>query len=218
MAVITISRELGSEGTYIARQLAQTLNYHYVDKSHMADVLKQYGMVNFPEEYETIKGYWGRADPNVGRMVEMLNRAIQAIAYHGNTVILGRGSFAVLGRFTDVLNVRIQAPLHVRIKRVMQEQNIAEQDKAEAIVEENDALRTYFILSWYRVRWDTASAFNLVIDTGKVPRDMAVTWLVGATNALVEKQENGRPTTRTLQVDSILADTVSQVLNCQVVH
>ena len=30
MSVITISREFGSEGDYIAQQVAQTLNYHYV--------------------------------------------------------------------------------------------------------------------------------------------------------------------------------------------
>ncbi|NUN01876.1 MAG: hypothetical protein HUU41_12235 [Bryobacteraceae bacterium] len=66
-------------------------------------------------------------------------------------------------------------------------------------------------------RWDTATAFDVVIGTGKVSPDLAVTWLVEIVKALNERRADGR-TSRTIQVDPILAAAVCAVLECQVTH
>ena len=152
-------------------------------------------------------------------MVEFSYRVIQSLARHGNVVIVGRGSFVVLRDFDDVLNVRIQAPLPIRVSRMMQQQNIAEADKAEAVVKEGDKLRAAFVESWYGVGLDKASPFDVVIDTGKVSPDMAAAWLVEALNALKERLA-GAPqrTTSTIQVDYLLDGVISQALECQVTH
>ena len=44
MSVITISRDFGSEGEYIAEKVAQALGYHCVDKEFFETVLKGYGL------------------------------------------------------------------------------------------------------------------------------------------------------------------------------
>src|SRR5512136_2150796 len=141
MAVMTISRELGSEGAYIAKKVTQELGYHFVDKDVIERVLDQYGFVRFQKEYESGPGFWARFDGLRTRMVEFSNRVMQSVARHGNVVIVGRGSFAVLQDFADVLNVRIQAPLPIRVNRVMEQQGITEDDKARSVVEESDRLR-----------------------------------------------------------------------------
>lgn len=92
MSIITISRELGSEGSHIAEKVAQALGYHFADKKTMEDVLIQYGFAEFDKEYDAARGFWGRFDARTTEMVNMLNRVIQAVARHGNAVILGRGS------------------------------------------------------------------------------------------------------------------------------
>ncbi len=38
MSVITIPRELGSEGSYIAEKVAQALGYHFADKKTLEEV------------------------------------------------------------------------------------------------------------------------------------------------------------------------------------
>ena len=43
MAVITISRKLGSMGTYVGRRLAEKLGYDYIDKTHLSQIMKEYG-------------------------------------------------------------------------------------------------------------------------------------------------------------------------------
>lgn len=222
MSVITISMKVGSEGSHIAEKIAQTLGYHFADKTTIGKVLSQYGLVEFDKEYDSAPGFWARFDAQREErrklMVDMLNRVILALAHHGDMVILGRGGFAVLGGFADVLNVRIQAPLPIRIKRVMEQQNITEPERAEAFVTENDRVRIAFVESWYGVRWDTASPFDLVIDTGKIPPELATTWLVEANRVAKERKGGDERTTGTIQVDPILASAVSDEFKCHVAH
>jgi cytidylate kinase len=222
MSVITISMKVGSEGSHIAEKVAQTLGYHFADKRTIGKVLSQYGLVEFDEEYDSAPGFWARFNAQREErrklMVDMLNRVILALAHHGDMVILGRGGFAVLGGFADVLKVRIQAPLPIRIKRVMEQQNITEPERAEAFVTENDRVRIAFVESWYGVRWDTASPFDLVIDTGKVPPELATTWLVEANRVAKERKGGDERTTGTIQVDPILASAVSDEFKCHVAH
>jgi len=218
MSVITISREFGSDGSYIAEKVAQALGYHFVDKKTMEDVLIQYGFVEFDKEYDAAHGFWARFDTRTLEMVKMLNRIIQAVARHGNVVILGRGSFAILSGYADVLNVRIQAPLPIRRARVMTQQKIAEPEQAEAIIKEADRVRATFIESYYGVHWDVASAFDVVIDTGKVTPDLAVTWLADAAKSMPARTAGEARTTSALEVDQILASAVSAVLKCQETH
>jgi cytidylate kinase len=219
MAVMTVSRELGSEGVTIAKKVAQELGYHFVDKDVIEKVLDQYGFVRFQKEYESGPGFWARFDGLRTRMVEFSYRVIQSLARHGNVVVVGRGSFAVLQDFADVLNVRIQAPLPMRVSRVMEQQGIAEADKAEAIVKESDKLRAAFVESWYGVRLDQAGPFDVVIDTGKVSPDVAAAWLVEALNALKARPASATErTTSTIQADYLLDNVISQTLECQVTH
>ena len=218
MAVITISRELGSDGSVIATQVAKALEYALVDKKTIEHVLSQYGYVRFGKDYESIPNFWERLDPDKGNMISMLNRVLQAMASYGNVVILGRGSFAVLGDYIDVLNVRIQAPLSVRIRRVMTERHIKDMDTAEALARESDKVRSAFIQSWYGVRWDQANAFDLVIDTSKVTPDMAARWIVEAHQGLKDVHISFKPGTKSIQVDRVLAGAVADALNGQAVQ
>ena len=218
MTVITISRELGSGGSYISKQVAQSLGYHLVEKDTLQKVLSQYGFAQFEDEYESAPSFWERLDSDRIMMIEMLNKVIQAVAQHGNVVLLGRGSFAVLNNYRDVLNVRIQAPLPIRVRRVMAEQNITDLEKAETLVKESDRVRSTFLQSWYGVRWDTAGMFDLVVDTSKVPCDLAVRWILEVHEVMGEIQAEGQPAMDTLQVDSLLAKAVADTLECAIMH
>ncbi len=216
MAVITISRELGSEGHYIAEKVAQALGYHFADKKIIGTVLNQYGLVEFEKEYDSSLSFWDHFNTHREErrevMVSMLNQVILAMARHGNLVIMGRGSFSFLGGFADVLNVRVQAELPFRIKSVMKRYEIAEPAKAEAMILENDKMRETFIESFYGVHGDSAKAFDLVIDTSKISPDLAVGWLVESAKSLAERKTEGKLTT-SIEVDPVLAKTVLEAIH-----
>lgn len=222
MAVVTISREFGSEGSIIAEMAARTLGYHIADKSTLEKVLSEYGLLEFDRMYQSIPGFWDRFDAHRMErraiLIGMLNQAILALARHGNIVIVGRGGFAVLADLADVLHVRIQAPLALRISRVTEEPSIAEPSRAEILVQENDRLQKGFVESVYGAQWDSVKGFDLVIDTGKIPLNLASAWIVEAAKALEIPDRSGIRTTAQLQVDHILAATVADHFKCEMAH
>lgn len=221
MSVITISREFGSEGDAIARKVAQILGYHFVDQKFIGAILGQYGYVEFDNEYQHLPTFWERFDAQREKqrdvMVGMLNHVIQAVAHHGNVVILGRSGFDILGGFADVLHVRLQAPFSVRVGRVMSQQNIPFEE-AEALVKKNDKVRRAFVEEFYKVPWGDIHAFDLVVNTGKVFPALATDWIVDAAKTFVNNMENDKPTTSSIKVDRILAEAVSDVLGCKETH
>ncbi|HWQ07748.1 MAG TPA: cytidylate kinase-like family protein [Holophaga sp.] len=221
MAVITISREFGSEGTAVAEKVAEALGYHLADKNTLEKILSEYGLMEFDRMYDSIPGFWDRFDAHKMErrtiLIDMLNHTIVALAAHGNMVIVGRGGFAVLAGLADVLNVRIQAPQAIRVRRLMEQPSIAEPSRAEILVQENDRLQKAFVESVYGVSWEAAKSFDLVVDTGKVTPDRAAAWIVEATKAL-KLPSIGAHTVAQLKVDRILLSTVNEFFACEHAH
>jgi cytidylate kinase len=214
MPAITISREIGSQGDSIAEQAAQRLGYQVVDKNVIEKVFIQYGMIDFIEVYEE-SGFWARFNPQRAEMINMLNQIIVAMAHHGQVILLGRGGFALLKGYADVLNVRIQAPFRLRTQRLFEQQGFTGIPQAEEFIRESDMLRRDFVNSMYAERWDSVSAFDLVIDTGKISTDLAVDWLEESVKRINLIHPDTMPSIQSIQVDPVLADSISTVLEKQ---
>lgn len=212
MTVITISREMGSLGTDVALKAAALLGYRYVDKDTIEKVLKQYGFVQFDELYRSTPGFWAGLDETNLLMISMLNQCIQALARHGDIVLVGRGGFTVLATYGDVLNVRVQAPLAVRVQRVMARDGIIDLEAAEEQVQANDGARIAFLQTFYGIQPNAAGAFDLVVDTGAISVEMAAGWVVAAVRALEQREDKTGATTQQIEVDPILTKTVADVL------
>ena len=216
MTVISITGELGSEGNDIARHAAQALGYHLADKKVIVALLQQYGFVDFGQEYDKTVSIWPHLNAQVeddrASMVDMLDRIILALAQCGDVVIVARGSFVLLEGYADVLSVRVEAPLAMRVQQVAAQQKITESGRAEAIVKESDKARGTFIDWYYRASWDKSEAFDLVVNTGKIAPELVSTWLVEAARALPGRIGPEERTTNTIQVDSVLASAVSSEL------
>lgn len=220
MTVITISREYGSGGDQLAEKVAQSLGYHLVDKAFVSAVLCQYGLTEFDSEYEKQPGFWEGFDTEKAErretMVRMLNQVVRAVARHGNVVILGRSGYAILAGLADVLHVRLQAPLDDRIELVRNATNVSLLE-ATALVKENDKMRKAFVESFYRVPWESALAFDIALNTSRVPVNVATDWVIQAAK-LPPRILDIRMTTKQLEVDAVMQQTVSEKLKCAIEH
>ncbi|MEP7135972.1 MAG: cytidylate kinase-like family protein [Chloroflexota bacterium] len=214
MPAITISREIGSLGDIIAEQTAKRLGYALVDKNLIEKVFRQFGFINFTETYDEA-GFWSRFDPHRTETVHLLNRIIEAFVFHGNVILLGRGGFALLKGYADVLNVRIQAPLPLRVERVLHEQGLSSLAESEEFVKDTDRMRREFVESTYSHQWGSVSAFDLVIDTGKISPELAVSWLEAEITRMSHMHFNEMTTTRGLKIDTVLAKSVAEILDHQ---
>ena len=177
MAVITISREYGSVDDDFGERVAQVLGYKCACKEFMAQVLAQYGLIEFEREYETKPGFWNSLNALRGErrseVATMLSQVMQAVAQHGNVVIQGRSGFVSLRGLADVLHVRLQAPPETRIACVAAQQQVS-LEEASRIVKDGDGVRTGFVEAFYGVAWNSIHSFDLVINVDKVPVETAV--------------------------------------------
>jgi cytidylate kinase len=222
MSVITISREFGSLGSVVAEKTAQVLGYRLADKNTIEEIFRDYGLPKLEGEYDSIPGFWDRfAVEKQNRrqtLFGMLNKAICAVAEYGNVVILGRGGFAVLAGLADVLHVRIEAPMLVRIKRLVDSPSIGDPARAEELILKNDQLQKTFIKSVYGQEWDSAGAFDLVIDTGKIAPELAADLIAEATRAMPAAGARGVRTTADLGAEKYLIAAVDDALNRPLTH
>lgn len=88
MGVITISRQIGSEGTFIAKQVAEQLGLSFVDKQDIEKIMHEYGFSGFDEVYDSLPTFWERFDQHRYLTVDFLLAVMRAFAKVGNVVML----------------------------------------------------------------------------------------------------------------------------------
>lgn len=212
MAVITISREYGSGGTDIARQVAQRLGYEYADKRTTDGIFRQYGLTKFDDLYDSAPSILDLLNADNLLLIAMANEIVEALAKRGSIVIVGRAGFAVLADCVDVLRVRIGAPFSARAQRVLESEGLADFNAAVERVKDDDKVHGKYVQRFYNKRWDDPANFDLVLDTEALSFEEAVQKVVEAAQALDREKPRGGASAAALQVDSVLADAVAKVL------
>jgi cytidylate kinase len=213
MRTISISRLIGSNAGEIARRLAEELRYDLVDKQILDRVFRLYGLTRLGNLYTSPPNFWALANARNLLMVSMLNDTMEALAHRGRTVILGRGGFASLNEYVDVLNVRLQAPFPIRVERVMARENISERSRAEKLVKKDDKARQRFVAAFYHKSWDTASDFGLVIDTSLISIATATDIIIQASRGIEQRKTFAKGLeARRAEVEPALLDAIDQAL------
>lgn len=167
MDVITISRQLGSLGFQVGTSVAERLNYRLVwrDLINQAAILAgapevalamfdEFNMLGIEPSAQQFKDY-----------IRVVNEVIREMANEGEIVIIGRAGQVVLKDDPSVLQVRIIAPLAIRIDRVTAERGVSSV-AAKAQVQASDRSRRNYLQRFYHVDWDDPALYDLVINTG----------------------------------------------------
>ena len=175
MAIITISREMGSGGIPIAHKVAEKLGYQLIDGEMIMAAAEAYGLS--PEAVE-------QADEKPPHFVDTLDSKqfldlhlieliILEAALKGNVVIYGRGGQDLLKDVNSVLRTRIIAPFEDRVER-WAEREWLDPDRARYLVRKSDQQRAGFIKYYFDRDWDDCVHYDLVINTQRLSEDKAV--------------------------------------------
>ena len=119
MSVITISRQLGSLGTDIAKAVAEKLNYQYAEKDLIWKMMIDYGWQRYDLQNIDEKNPppWDFLSIQRRTFLNFIQKAVYELARKGRVVIVGRGGTLILKDLPGVLHVRIFAPRNVRVKQ-----------------------------------------------------------------------------------------------------
>ncbi len=181
MTTITISRKLGSLGNQTAEQIAQALGYHLVSRKIINEAAARSGE---PEvalaDIDELKLLDLRPSFRARRAYhEAVRQILQEMADEGQVVIVGRAGQWILRDRPDVLHVRITAPSPLRIERVAAAEGISTA-AARARIQSSDKTRRNYLRRNYRIDWDDAELYDLVINTTHLTADMATTVVLAA--------------------------------------
>jgi cytidylate kinase len=187
MPVITISRQFGSNGDEIARDVAERLDMRLVDQEIIKEVAHRLGVpperVTAQDERDaphvvadlvrtmrrlypaTIAPTAEGPEVDEAAYLQVTRQVIWEVARMGNAVIMGRGAPFILDRNPEVLHVLVVAPMDVRVERVMLAEGLDRQ-AADQRVREADASRARYIRHYYRTNWLDVAYYDLMLDTG----------------------------------------------------
>ncbi len=113
----------------------------------------------------------------------LVRSAVEAAYRLGDVVIVGRGGQAILQQMPDVLHVRIETPLVIRIERA-HDQNQLTYGEAANLISERDRATADYLKRFYDVDWSDSSLYHMVLNLGRLSVDGAAHIIVDAVRYL----------------------------------
>ena len=189
MAVITISRELGSEGDKIAELLAQGLGYRRVDKAILMQIAQEAGVdieavlamersvTSSPKLVSNEMTSLYRKQPTAfkkkGALDEqtyarVLREAMEQFAQEGKVIIVGQGGQMILRDWPTALHVRLYAPPEVRVQCLRERENISEAEAKQRIARSDEERRQYIRYMHHNADWANLKYYHLAINTAHI--------------------------------------------------
>lgn len=169
MAVITISRQMGSLGCQVADEVARCLNYKVIWREVINEAAIRAGVPEVAlatiDELDLL-GIRPSKDA-VQAYHQAVHEIMRELCAEGQVVIVGRAGQAILRGVENVLHVRIYAPLELRVQRTAEKHQVS-LETARVQVETSDQARTRYLKRYYKVRWDDPDLYDLMLNTANL--------------------------------------------------
>ena len=203
MAVITMSRQVGSGAEEVAQRLAQSLGLLVFEKGLLRQVADDLGLsttdlVDYGEtEYrrasfmdalfrrsrrvEEVLSTWEGGERDVaatrvldeGLAIDLTRSAVEAACERGDMLIVGRGSQVILENRPGVVHVRVVAPLETRTNRLQVTRSMTVPQARRFIADRDEATREY-LRRFYHADVDDPTLYHLVVNTALVGANRCV--------------------------------------------
>ena len=183
--VITISREFGSGGRTIGKQVAERLGIPCYDQELIEKIAEKSGLAKefIAERGEyTLKGGWlanAFADRSLnGLSVQdylwtVQRKTIIELAEQSPCVIVGRCADFILDGKADCLKVFIHASMEKRAQRIVEKYGESA-EAPEKRLRDKDLRRSSYYRFYTDVEWGIAKNYDVALDSGVVGIDRCV--------------------------------------------
>ena len=197
MSVITISRECGVDSEEVASLLAKKLGWEYIGKRLVASIARelrisegeaeaflqdaQSRLLRFVDRYtctliqKVVDRERGCLDDE--SYFKTVKKLVEDVYEDTNAIILGWGGMCLLRDKPDVLNVRLIKDEAGKIDTIMKRFNI-DQKAAKYHIDREEKDSKSLIKHYFKVDWNDASLYDLVIDMGKTTVEDAANTII----------------------------------------
>ena len=182
--IISIGREYGSGGHYIAEKLSEAFGLPLYDhnlldemfKGKNADIekLKRYDEKPLFGLNRKVRG--GNSAPEIG-VAEAQFEFMQNLAKEGKSfVVVGRCSDSVLDEYDAMVAIFILADYKDKVKRIMEVRDFDEKEAQKAIVR-HDANRKAYHNFFCKMKWGDSRLYDLSINSSFLGLDRTAEYI-----------------------------------------
>ena len=171
--VITLGREYGSGGRYIASELAKKLNVNFYDGKLLEKVAEKAGFsLDYVQSNDEKKDNYffgynmfsSEVMSAAQRVATEQFKVIEHLAQTESCVIVGRCSNYILRDHNNVVNVFIYAQMKEKIARAVKYYNLKEK-KAKEMIEKIDKQRASYFNFFTNMKWGRRENYDLCINS-----------------------------------------------------
>jgi cytidylate kinase len=185
---ITISRQMGTGGSYIGQLIATRLGLKYVDREVLHLAAEEFGCdeETVAARAERVSSFWERilgglafgaadshyAPPPVRKfsdreLFEKQKEILKRIANKHDCVVVGWAGVFLLPRHRGMFTAFCHAPRRFRVKRLMSVYQDLDEERARELVLESDRTREIYFNEMTGHDWTCARNYHLSIDTSR---------------------------------------------------
>ena len=181
---ITISRQLGSGGSYLGQKIAETFDIKYVDREILFKAAedmedKESFWMNFVANCSCS---WPYVPPSYAMMAEdrlhdKFVTMMQKVASEHDCVIVGRCAGFILSQHPKTINIFLYADKEWRIKKIQELHSLSEKEAIKA-VNKNDSERANYHYLHTGEKWRDATQYDFCINTSAMGLDKTVATVI----------------------------------------
>ena len=188
---ITLSRQCGSGGDALARELAERLGWHLFDRELVEYIAAQAHarervIASLDEHVRSRMEEWIRSllDRNYlspHAYLQHLMSAVLTVAHHGEAILVGRGCHLIVHPSTS-LRVRVIGSCQRRLDNLRSQARLDEKS-ARILLQQDDAERAAFVQTHFHHNIDDPADYDLVLNLDALDKNAAAETVLGALRA-----------------------------------
>lgn len=170
MPVIAMNQEMGSQGKFVAEQLAEELGLEIVRHEiidHVAEKMhvRKSTLQRFLQGKAGLLERWGTDEASLAlfKVEEILE-----LAAKGNVLIRGWGATHVLHPIPHIPCVRVGAPFATRVKWLMTRLDTDDEEMVSEEIRHSDAAHRANMQHQFGVTWGEAMQYDLTLNTERL--------------------------------------------------
>ncbi|AHB49357.1 transporter [Hyphomicrobium nitrativorans NL23] len=172
MAVIALTREMGTRGSEVAQGLAERLGLTVIHQELVENDVAQRTGLDRNDVHRLLEGeasLWERWMVDSRRIVQTTALEVLELALRGHIVIRGWGAAYLLRDIPHVVCVRTCAPMSYRERVVMERRGLPDLGAARREIERHDFAHNGTMEQMFGIDWSDPTLYSLVLNTARVP-------------------------------------------------
>ncbi|HBT20795.1 MAG TPA: hypothetical protein DEA47_05480 [Peptococcaceae bacterium] len=169
MAVITVSRQFGSRGEFVAEILSEATGFLLLNKKTLHKYIGEHELPEMRLDWinEISPRNVDGLEKERVEYVNTLKKTITDLSQNKPVILLGRGGQFLFKGSKDAVHIKIVASIEARSSNIQKRFNV---DKATALrlINEKDAEREAYTYYFHRGDWNDPEIYDLTINTTRM--------------------------------------------------